>query len=662
MENYIKRKSPNMAGMTLKSYTLWKLTGDDKYRDLTRRGLQVAIEHQKRKPDIQRLLLLVEPRYWIWQHDPKTPAAPPNIEQDFAMIWAKIATEHDESWMFQEWGYHNRCWHRLGVMKIAKYFAEKLKMPVSPRIEEYIAWHQPRYDRFGACTDNSSGYHWVGFRYPVYWCMVMDTLPELARHKGWVEALGRWRQYSSPSGAVPNFGDTSGWSAGAWEAMANFELMGALTKDGRFRWQAHRIAEWLYNHFWPRHDQYHLPRDRVGLNFCRAWLRADDSIKPVAPSTKSRITFRTKCVEPTEEDKAARPGWSGLKLVDEKIPAKLILTSGNNPQALWALVELVAVGGHCGHLPGHICGLLQHDAALLAGQGYYERSGNFNNILWIEDREGLAVDPRPIQTEVPIFVEDRDVTRVRIRATPFQQMPVTVDRDIVFVKNGFVLVKDRATFHATMNIRVGPCWQTRDLGPQCGDDWFNAYYEYIYYTGLGLGKGVHAYRNPAWDLLVRFAPRADTRITVQDRYEDNPFRTSPTMLRQSWAGIAKVGDVKTFTTILLPHGPAFDVTPYADWAQFVVDNDKTTLVHVRTEMDNMHHFQETHWVLLQEKPGMVEAKGFRSDAAFALVSTDRKGKLKGAVMVGGTILEVDGKDLAAGARKPKAESIFEIEK
>jgi len=660
MEPAFQRKDKNIVHKVLKTYALHKLTGEPQYAEWTRRGLQLAIANQKRKIDLHLLFPLVVARYYIWLHDPKTPLAPPNVEEDFQNIWAQVAAKPDSKWMFTEWGYHNRCWHRWAIHKIARHFARKLGKPVDPRIDEYIAWHDPLLAHFGAATDNSSGYHWVGFRYPVYWHMATDTLAELAKHEGWLAALHRWRRYSSPSGAVPNFGDTSGWGSGVGPAMMYYELMGRITRDGRFRWQAHRIAEYMYNHFWPRHDQYHLPRDRTADAFCLAWLNADDSVKPVPPKRQSTVTFRTRCVEPTEEEKAGRPGFSGLKLTDELVPDKLILTSGNDATHLWSFVELIDLGGHCGHLPGNIIVLMQHDAALLAGPSYNEESCNLNNIMWIEDMDGLATDPRPMRAEVPRFMEDRAVTYARIRVPRFRQMPLTYVREIVFVKNGFMLVKDRVTFHAMMKVRVGPCWQTRDLGPQCGDDWFNTYFEWIYHTGLGLGKGVHAYRNPAWDLLVRFAPREETRCTVDDRYEDNPWRPSPTGLRQSWAGIAEPGDTKTFTTILLPHAPGHDVTPFADWATFVVDNDDTTLVRVRTEFDSIHHFQETHWMLLQERPQVVEADGFLSDAAFALVSIDRRGKQRPAVMVDGSALRLNGEDGTAKARKPKVESVFVV--
>ncbi len=649
-----------MTHYAIQAYTLHKLTGEEKHADWTRRALTAVVERLREKRDDYTLFTLAEARYHIWLHDPDTDLAPPGIEQDFQELWAREASVFDEGWMFSEWGYHNRCLHRLGLQKIGAHFAQKLGQPVSPKIEEYMAWHEPIHAQFGATTDSSTNYYWVALRYPVWWHMAFDTLDELAGHEGWQAALDNWRRYSAPSGAVPNFGDTSGWNTGAGRAMAYYELMTRLTGDGHFRWQAHRIAESLYNHFWPRHDQYHVPRDNIALAFCRAWLFADDAVEPVSPSQRSAVTFRTRVVAATPEDKAARPGWSGQKLVDEQVPDKLVLTSGNDPRRLWGLVELLDNGGHYEGIPGNIITLMQHDAALLAGQGYYERAPDFNNIMWLEDMEGLAADPRPMRAEVPRFVEDGAVTYARIRVPRFRQMPVTYERDIVFVKNAFMLVKDRMTFESTMKVRLGPCWQTRDLGPQSGSDWVNMYYNQIYYTGLGLGRGIHAYRNPAWDLLVRFAPRDETRLTVLDRYDDNPYRTSGTQVRQSWSGIAGPGDTKTFTTILLPHAPGLNVEPYAQWAQFVLDDDDTTLVRVTTEFDNLNHLQESHWLLLQEDAAMIEVDGFQSDATLALVTTGQDGKLRPAVMVEGTALSLDGEDLTLGARAPAVEAVYEL--
>ena len=108
-----------------------------------------------------------------------------------------------------------------------------------------------------------------------------------------------------------------------------------------------------------------------------------------------------------------------------------------------------------------------------------------------------------------------------------------------------------------MKVRLGPCFQTRNLGPQCGENWFNAYYDDLYYTGLGLGRGVQAIRNPSWDLLVYFTPRPGRTHTVVDRYLENPYRCSPVQMRQVWSGMVRAGEELTFTSVLLPHAPTF---------------------------------------------------------------------------------------------------------
>lgn len=662
MEAEIQAKNLYLPDFVIQASVLYKLTGDPKYADWSRRGIDAYLEAVKDGVPMDRLPGAVEMRYYVWQHDPETPLAPPEAEARWQAAVAKAAAPPVDDLWFQEWGWHNRCWHRWFSLKTAKLFADKLGTPVDPRIEPYLAFHDPLVAKFGASDDNSSNYIWVGIRYLVYWGMASDTLEELGRHEGAVAAMHAWRRCSSPSGAVPNWASGNGWATGTGPALEFYELMSTLTGDGRFRWQAQRIAEYCYNHFWPRHNQYHLPRDEVARGFTKAWLVANDEVRPVPVEAESTVTTRWRQVEPTPEDRAAIIALSGKKMTEERVPDKLILSSGTDPRGLWGLVELTDWGGHSGELPGAIMALMYNDAALQANQGYFENTPDFNNIMWIEDLEGMPVEKEPMRCEVTRFVEDPLLTYVRVHAPRFQQLPVDYTRDIVFVKNGFLLVKDYVTFNQTMKVRLGPGWQTRDLGPQAGDDWFNTYYEWLYHTGLGLGNGVHSFRNPAWDLLVRFAPRADMELKVLDRYDENPYRLSPTRLRQEWMGIATAGQTLTFTTVLLPHAPALNVGKYADFAKILTDNDGATLVQVTTELDPARQWQETHWVLLQEQAGaMVEGGGLRSDAALALVSRGTNGNLKRPVLVGGTTLSLEGEDLAARAAKPEVKVVYEAQ-
>ena len=657
--NAIKGDGKWVDRTTLFSYTLWRLTGEPRYAEWVRAGLETAMAYQKRTHDVSQLTRLIPLRHFVWQHDPDTELAPPGIEQDFAAAWAYLA-EHPTDWMYTEWGYHNRCWHRYATMRLIAHFAGQAGHAVPQAVQDYITWHDERLVSIGDTTDNSSGYQWVFFKYPVLTHQALGTLETLPQQPGLLAAVTRYRQYASPSGAVPHFGDTSGWLTGVASALGYYEMMGSLTGDGRFRWQAHRIAEYLYNHFWPHHDQYHMPRDSVAGGFCAAWLWADAAVAPVAVSAKSRVIHRPRVVDLTPDEEGSKPGLRSGKVTAEQVPDKLLLSSGSGAQDLWAMVELLDNGGHCGRLPGHIVTLLRHDSALLAGQGYYERSQDFNNVVWVEDLEGIAADPRPVRTEIPVLVEDPALTYARVRVRRYGRLPITSVRDIVFVKNGFVLVRDRLTFHATMKVRVGPCWQTRDLGPACGKTWFNTYYDQLYHTGLGLGRGVHAYRNPAWDLLVAFAPREAYRQSVLDRYDDNPYRVSPLQLRQCWSGIIRSGESKVFTSVLLPHPPAFDVKPFVEDVEFLVENDSAVLARVRVKLDPRRDWYDTYWVQLQDGAEEIATGEWRSNARLAVARKNHKGRWVPAVLVDGNSLLMADEDLAADARRPQPQAVYTL--
>jgi len=231
----------------------------------------------------------------------------------------------------------------------------------------------------------------------------------------------------------------------------------------------------------------------------------------------------------------------------------------------------------------------------------------------------------------------------------------------VFSKAGFVVVKDRAKFDSTMKVRLGPCYQTRDLGPQCGENWFNAYYEEMYFTGLGLGRGVQSFFTPPWDLMVYFSPREGRKHTVDDSYAENPYRQSPIRMRQVWAGMTQPGQEITFTSVLLPHYPTFTprdlLQPPAEakdspHIEIVQDDDNLTVVKVITESDPNNRIRTEHWVMLNNTGAAVKAGLLESDARAAIVRLDYNSKaIQDRAMAGGTFLRFRGDDETAKTRK-----------
>ncbi|MHB9131802.1 MAG: sugar-binding protein [Armatimonadota bacterium] len=663
MKDTIRRmiagKDRFMFSELLYCLSLYRITGDEEYVKLGRELMDTILTVGG--IDSFKLTDIAAFRYLTWKKDPASPWAPKDAEARYRKLFYPIVAKPD-SYYFAESGTHNRIWHRYAVLKVGRMIAEEDGQPVDKRVLDYTNYHDKLIGEVGDADDASSGYHWVWSQPALGIYFHTGNWDAFLKNKGFIKAFDRYVEMVSPSGGCPTFGADGGWPQQG-QSTWMFELMSTLTHNGRYRWASHRTMEYFYNHLYDDAGQYHGPFDQARYNFAVAYLFADDSVKPVYPSPTSRITWRHAFDAVPIEDQRAHPGL-GTKMMNPTtwIPDKMVLSGGNDPKSLWALIDLLPGGGHGGETPGNICAMLQQDAVLMGGQGYYEVSQQFQNLLWIEDLDGLPADPRTMTTSLPLYADDPSFTFARISTVAYQHLPVTYARDIFFYKNGFMVIKDRAKFDATMKVRLGPCQQTRDLGPQCGANWFNTYYDELYWTGLGLGYGVQSFQNPAWDMLVYFTPRADRKCTVQDDYLKNPYRLSPITLRQVWSGMARAGQELTFTTVLLPHAPMLSpkdlIEPPAgskDPARIEVvrDDDHVTVLKVIYETDPVNKTRYETWLMLNDTGTVVKAGPLESDAAVAMVDLDGKGNIINRVMSGGTLLRFKDADLSTAARKPK---------
>lgn len=629
---------------------LYRLTGDEEFIQLGRDTMDYLMDmqfvtHRNDRWISEWFWLIVAYRHLTWQQDPNSPWAPPNAEQRYREGLHKIAAGDGSANIFDEAGTHNRIWHRYTQLKIARHVAEQDGKPVDPRVVKYTDYHDRVLGQVGDVDDASSHYIWVGIGAQL--ALYFHTGDwSLLNREGFQRQLLRKAEHIAPSGALPTFGDGHGWPA-VGDDLWVLEMMSTQTKDGRYRWSFHRVVEYLLNHSQPM--TYHMPAGQFSRNLVFAYLFADDAVEPAAPRADSRLTWSHPMLPTPREEMDTMPGlWHHRMDAAQWVPDKLVLASGREPTDLWGLLELASLGGHRGETAGSLITLMQHDSALLAGQGYGQYSPEYYNMMWIEDLDGLAYDSRPIQVDIPDFLETPSYTYARLVISPYQHLPATCTRDVFFFKQGFVVLKDRVRFEAPFKARVGPCIQTRSLGPECGDHWFNTYYDQLIYSGMGRGGGVQAMRNPAWDLLVYFAPRSDRKQTVDDRTAANPYN-SPIQLRQVWAGMAQAGQELTFTTVLLPHRPSFKPSEFAADIEVVRDDDEVTVLKVTHETDINSRFRRPVWLMLNETGATVKAGPLESDARLAVVQlTDAKAgvghSLRAASLANGSVLRFEDAD------------------
>jgi hypothetical protein len=135
-------------------------------------------------------------------------------------------------------------------------------------------------------------------------------------------------------------------------------------------------------------------------------------------------------------------------------------------------------------------------------------------------------------------------------------------------------VRDETGFDEAFRVTVGPVWNTQRVGQPQGEHWLNTWFEGHYFQAARL------YDVPPWDLLIYYAPRAGTKISVEERPVDAPAQSRLIPTRYTWEGDVQPGTRLQFVQVLLPHAPTPDATGLARSITVLADEPGVAAVKV----------------------------------------------------------------------------------
>jgi len=211
-----------------------------------------------------------------------------------------------------------------------------------------------------------------------------------------------------------------------------------------------------------------------------------------------------------------------------------------------------------------------------------------------------------------------------------------------------VVVKDLLLFRQPFLTRVRQQWQTRDISPKAGPHWVNVNIPFLLNTGLGQGRGVCRWMNPAWDLLIYFTPQPGRDYEVYDRALENIWQAVPLRVSQRFRGLPEKQTPLHFTTLLWPHKPVLEAQQYAARIEVLADNPLLTALKVA--------ISDEHTLLLGiNDTGRAQEVGpVRTDASvFVLSCTKDQGARQPAYLFAGQATEfrLDGRVLHQAKEK-----------
>ena len=401
---------------------------------------------------------------------------------------------------------------------------------------------------------------------------------------------------TSPDGALVPYGSHAGWHGLAGVRIWALELAARYSRDGRYRYVASRLMNYgAARGFSPGQSHWEaMSREAIAL----AALACDDSVAPVTPDPGSRVLLRPEIVRLSASEGSRRfPGAGGVDsamyMSPRMMPHKLVFRSGWNPGDLYMLVE--AYVRHDPLNPTAILGLERWSSSFAEMIAQIKVSRE--NAVRIEDLSGRArfvSDGRggapgrlplgydQMETSIGALADDALATHAGLNVANYMGFRADQTREFLFVKNRFVLVRDETRFNDNFRARVGPVWNTQDVGAPRGANWIDTWLNGHWYSGA-----LRLYPNPPWDLLLYYAPRQGTRLTV-----GNPAAAADTDIAQesashrfrvtqyAWEGDVRPGMRLQFVSVLLPHAPMRDATLLAESIQVLRDEPDLAAVAI----------------------------------------------------------------------------------
>lgn len=485
----------------------------------------------------------------------------------------------------------------------------------------------------------------------------------------------------SPDGSIVSYG-AGAWNCNTGPRIMMLEMVAAKTHDGRYRF----VAQKLMNYLLYQQQRYLEHGYLAGLEstepIAAAYLLADDSIAPVEPDAGSTILYRKETLRLRDHRNHAMATrflgqeaqidpnperaqiCCGLLVTEKTKPSKLVLRSGWNGGDLFALVDLFPRHDPL-NVPG-ILGITRHGAALTASISAKDESDE--NRLIIRDLSGKA--PRRLnqdpglgdkyyqEVEIPQFVDLEKATFATVKVSNYMGFPISCTRELVFLKNRFIVVRDLATFEEGFKAEVASVFNTQNVGPQVGRHWANTFMNAPTTAGKAL-------LNPPVDLLVYFTPQAGHRMQVVDRTATDPRCLDvPNQLSYAWQGTARGGQTLHFTEVLYPHAPrvvrpkvvdkdnpknkGFLGESDADAIEVLADSPAASVLRCKFDPDRVE------WIVCNPSGSRLEVGELNTDARAAYLDVVH-GKPIAISVADATFVTLDGADLVPQDRRKNVE-------
>jgi hypothetical protein len=636
----------------------WKATSEQKYADLALLALKqfcLFVDDDVVKQNAEMAKTgATRPRtdnYWTYIYAylviPVLEMEGTPQQKEMIALLGKSLGERANAWpVYWERGAYNR------PIDAAFWYDTAMKLnPNIPRAAELKAYSDMIWDDWWSHRDiEEDDPHYSGID-----LMVIDAWSRVRGVDWWQDADGPnlWRHYAEQvanDGTWPAYGH-GGTYGQYFMATRIAELAASRTRDGRYKWLAHRA-------FWNGRDRLATLVANIGyekaMDLAMAYLYADDTVKEAPPSPGLLISKRRF---------RERTDWSQLNeksllfiLHNEWKPSKLIFRGGSKEPDQFLMLQAASIGGHGHpdtgsiiHYGGDFAYYLSHGISRL------DHDMEQHNMFTLREpdkdqpwkRGEFAVE----DTNVPVSGQASSASYARLhiqeypgsttneeswdkvlawngsgyppeKAIGYRNWPVRLDRSVLFVHNQFVVVRDVAKFLLRVKAQMGQNWVVGEIGPSVGTNWVNVWTPQLF--GYPYSTPPKAPMDTAHrDLLIWFVPHKEAVLQVVDGPKNSSYYGNYyiNLTRRVWyprTAEWRPEEPQAFTTVLLPHLPVAQPAKLAAAITALEDSPESTILMVTVG-------DTSHMIVLNSSGKQITAGDLQTDAEAALL-TSLKGK------------------------------------
>jgi len=226
------------------------------------------------------------------------------------------------------------------------------------------------------------------------------------------------------------------------------------------------------------------------------------------------------------------------------------------------------------------------DSQIVINRETSDTYASSNGALRVQVNTDVACIENTTGLEVEKFSKAASTGYTRLKMEHYTGKDVDVSREVFFLGNKGLWVRDSLVGKNNYQAQIGPAWQVVNTYGQQGSNWVNSCANTIPVPYISLLQYMMQWPNQPEDLLIWFSSNSQAQMTIDDVTNDTVSFSVPVMnvhTKRVWQRqevSLSNGQSHHFNSVLMPHKPTDDASTLASTISILQDTADTSILQI----------------------------------------------------------------------------------